>query len=545
MPGRPWWEEAVLYQIYPRSFQDADGDGIGDLAGIRQRVDYLEGLGVDAVWLSPVFESPQADHGYDISDYRAVDPLFGTAADLAALRDDLHGRGMRILLDLVPNHSSDRHAWFQASSSSRSDPKRDWYIWADPAPGGGPPNNWLSVFGGSAWEWHEATGQYYYHAFLKEQPDLNWRNPDVRRAMLDVMRYWLDWGADGFRVDVMWHLIKDDRLRDNPPNPEYDPATATRSFERLIPAFTSDRPEVHDVVADMRRAMDEYGDRLLIGEIYLPVHRLVTYYGAHNDEAHLPFNFQLVRLPWERVRVEAAISEYEAALPAGGWPNWVLSNHDNPRVAARWGEPAARAAAVLLMTLRGTPTIYYGDELGIGDVPIPADRVQDPQTLWDPGSPTRDVARTPMQWTNEPGAGFSAVEPWLPLTGDYHARNVEAQRGDPGSMLTLYRDLMRLRRRERALRLGDYVAVPGQGPVLAFIRALERRRLLVCVNLSCDEAVFTPLFEFQGELLLSTHGEESQALGRGSPEEIRLAGDEAAVVAFAPGVDRHPPGGHY
>ncbi|MFW6205824.1 MAG: alpha-amylase family glycosyl hydrolase, partial [Gemmatimonadota bacterium] len=473
MSERPWWESAVLYQIYPRSYQDSDGDGVGDLEGVRRRVDYLEWLGVDAVWLSPVFASPHADYGYDISDYRAVDPLFGTDADLAALRDELHDRGMRLLLDLVPNHSSDQHPWFRASASSRDHPKRDWYIWADPAPDGGPPTNWLSVFGGSAWEWHEPTGQYYYHAFLKEQPDLNWRNPEVRAAMLDVMRYWLDWGADGFRVDVMWHLIKDDRLRDNPKDPDYHPATALRSYERLDPVFTTDRPEVHEVVAGMRRVMDDYGDRLLIGEIYLPVEKLVRYYGPDHDEAHLPFNFQLVLLPWERAAIEAAINRYEAALPDGGWPNWVLSNHDNPRVAARWGEPAARAAAVLLLTLRGTPTLYYGDEIGLGDVTIPPDRVRDPQAVRDPGSPTRDVARTPMQWRPGPGAGFTDGEPWLPLTADHETRNVAVQRDDPGSMLRLHRDLLRLRARHPALVRGRYRPLPGQGPVLAFLREEE------------------------------------------------------------------------
>ena len=527
MSAKPWWEDAVLYQIYPRSYQDTDGDGVGDLAGIRRRVDYLEWLGVDAVWLSPVFRSPHADFGYDISDYRAVDPLFGDRRDLDALRDALHDRGMKLLLDLVPNHSSEEHPWFRAACSSRDDPKRDWYLWADPGPDGGPPNNWLSVFGGSAWEWHEPTGQYYYHAFLKEQPDLNWRNPEVRAAMLDVMRHWLDWGADGFRVDVMWHMIKDDRLRDNPPNPDYDPDTPGFSYDRLIPAFTTDRPEVHDVVAEMRGVMDAYGDRLLIGEIYLPVERLVLYYGTDGGGAHLPFNFQLVQLPWERERIEAAIGTYEAALPEGAWPNWVLSNHDKPRVAGRWGEPAARAAAVLLLTLRGTPTIYYGDELGIGGVTIPEDRVRDPHALRDPGTPTRDAYRTPMQWTPEPGAGFSETEPWLPLTADHERRNVEVQREDPGSMLRLYRALIRLRADEPALVRGRYEPVPGQGPVLAFVRALEGRRLLVGVNVSGERATFRPGLELRGEVLLSTAGDRDPVAG-----ELSLAPHEAVVVAL-------------
>jgi alpha-glucosidase len=524
----PWWREAVLYQIYPRSFQDTTGNGVGDLRGILERVDYLEWLGVDAVWLSPVFASPHADFGYDISDYRAVDPLFGDMEDFGALRDGLHDRGIRLLLDLVPNHSSHEHPWFQASRSSRDDPKRDWYLWANPGPDGGPPNNWLSVFGGSAWELDEATGQYYYHAFLKEQPDLNWRNPEVRTAMLDVMRYWLDWGADGFRVDVMWHMIKDDRLRDNPRDPDYDPATAELSYDRLLPAFTTDQPEVHDVVAEMRSVMDEYGDRLLIGEIYLPVEQLVRYYGREGRGAHLPFNFQLILLPWDRAEVESAISHYEAALPAHAWPNWVLSNHDKPRVAGRWGEAAARAAAVLLFTLRGTPTLYYGDELGIGNVPIPPDRVRDPQAIRDPGSPARDAFRTPMQWDASPGAGFTDGEPWLPLTGDRARRNVATQRDEPRSMLRLYRDLMALRAREPALLRGRFEPLPGQGSVLGFLRVEDGDRILVAVNFDSEEAVYRSPAGTRGRILLSTRGRE----GTMGPELV-LGPDEAVVVSLA------------
>jgi len=523
--GRPWWKDAVLYQIYPRSFQDSDGDGVGDLAGIADRVDYLEWLGVDAVWLSPVFESPHADFGYDISDYRRVDPLFGGQADLDRLRDALHERGMKLILDLVPNHSSDRHPWFRASRSSRDDPKRDWYIWSDPGPDGGPPNNWLSVFGGSAWEWDEATGQYYYHAFLKEQPDLNWRNPDVREAMLDVMRHWLDWGADGFRVDVMWHLIKDDQLRDNPRNPHYDAETAELSYDRLIPAYSTDQPEVHDVVAEMRAVIDEFEERLLIGEIYLPIKQLVKYYGESGGGAHLPFNFQLILLRWERDVVEAAIDEYEAALPDYGWPNWVLSNHDKPRVAGRLGDAAARAAALLLLTLRGTPTIYYGDEIGIGDVRIPPDRVQDPQAIRDPGSPTRDAYRTPMQWSGATHAGFSSATPWLPLSDEWRERNVAAQRDEPGSMLTLHRNLLRLRRQREALRRGSYAPVPADSPVLAYLREHDGERLLVAINFGEDEAAFRPDRRLRGQVLLSTAGRDGE-FGAGD----RLAGNEAVIV---------------
>src|SRR5215213_9952591 len=282
---RPWWQSGVIYQVYPRSFQDSNGDGIGDLPGIIDRLDYLAWLGVDAIWLSPIFRSPMADFGYDVADYRDVDPMFGTLGDLDRLIDEAHARGIRVLLDFVPSHTSSEHPWFVESRSSRDNPKRDWYLWADAKPDGSPPTNWLSHFGGSGWERDDATGQYYFHGFLKEQPDLNWRNPQVRRAMYDVLRFWLDRGVDGFRVDVIWLLIKDDRFRDNPPNPAWQPQQ--RGSARLLQRYSADRPEIHDVVAEMRAVLDAYPERVLIGEIYLPVERLVAYYGRDMKRAHL------------------------------------------------------------------------------------------------------------------------------------------------------------------------------------------------------------------------------------------------------------------
>ena len=362
-----------MNQIYPRSFQDSDGDGIGDLGGIIERLDYLTWLGVDAVWLSPIFPSPMADFGYDIADYTDIDPLFGSMEDFDRLLEAVHARDLKLILDLVPNHTSDRHPWFEESRSSRENPKRDWYLWKDPAPDGGPPTNWRSVFGGSAWQYDDTTGQYYYHAFLKEQPDLNWRNPEVRDAIFDVMRFWLDKGVDGFRVDVMWHLLKDEQLRDNPPNPDYHPDQPDHA--RFIPAFSEDQYEVHTIVEQMRAVTDAYDDRVLIGEIYLPIPRLVAYYGPEGRGAHLPFNFQLILLPWDARRIDAAISKYEGALPPDGWPNWVLGNHDKPRIASRVGRAQARVAAMLLLTLRGTPTLYYGDEIGMQNVAVPPERV--------------------------------------------------------------------------------------------------------------------------------------------------------------------------
>jgi alpha-glucosidase len=355
----PWWESAVIYQVYPRSFQDTDDNGVGDLNGITGRLSYLVTLGVDAVWISPIFRSPMADFGYDISDYVDIDPVFGNMRDFDRLIAEAHERRIRVVLDFVPNHSSDQHPWFVESRGSRSSPKRDWYIWRDPAPGGGPPNNWLSEFGGSAWEFDEASGQYYYHAFLRSQPDLNWRNPEVAEAMCEVLRFWMRKGVDGFRVDVIWHLIKDAGFRDNPPNPSYREGRAPH--EALVPLNTTDLPEVHDIIAMLRRTIEEFPDRLLIGEIYLPVERLVAYYGRDLGGVHLPFNFALLNIRWEAKCIQSLVDEYEGALPKGGWPNWVLGNHDRPRIASRVGKRQAGVAAMLLLTLRGTPTIYYGD----------------------------------------------------------------------------------------------------------------------------------------------------------------------------------------
>ncbi len=309
MADAPWWMKGVVYQVYPRSFQDSDGDGIGDLAGIRRRLDYLKWLGIDALWISPIYPSPMKDFGYDISDYCGVDVTFGTLADFDALIGEAHALGLKLILDFVPNHTSDQHPWFVESRASRTSPKRDWYIWRDPRPDGGPPNNWISNFGGSAWQFDEASGQYYYHAFLREQPDLNWRNAGVRAAMHDVLRFWLDRGVDGFRVDVIWHLIKDDQFRDNPPNPGY--REGQPDIDRLQQVYSADRPEVHEVIAGLRGVLNEYEDRVLIGEIYLPIERLVTYYGKDLSGAQLPFNFQLLHSAWDAPHIAGMIGEYE------------------------------------------------------------------------------------------------------------------------------------------------------------------------------------------------------------------------------------------
>ncbi|MDY0884631.1 alpha-amylase family glycosyl hydrolase [Dongia soli] len=522
-----WWKRGVIYQIYPRSYQDSNGDGIGDLNGIASRLDYLAGLGVDAIWISPFYPSPMADFGYDISDYCDVDPIFGTLQDFDRLVERAHGLGLKVILDFVPNHSSDQHPWFRESRSSRSNPKRDWYIWRDPAPDGGLPNNWVSNFGGSAWEFDASTGQYYYHAFLKEQPDLNWRNPEVREAMHEALRFWMRYGVDGFRVDVMWHLMKDEAFRDDPPNPGY--REGWPDVQRVLQVNSADRPEVHEVVRGLRRVLDEFPDRVLIGEIYLPIERLVTYYGEDLSGAHLPFNFQLINAQWNAPTLASLIAEYEAALPPGGWPNWVLGNHDQKRIAARVGEEQARVAGMLLLTLRGTPTMYYGDELGIGAVTIPPDAVQDPWEKNEPGLGfNRDPQRTPMQWCPGEQAGFSSTKPWLPLSDHFREANVETLSKDPRSILSLYRALIAFRVQRPALRLGDLRLLPCGERVLAYERRLGDDRITVALNLSSEGQVVELSSRESHRVILSTYLDRQTEVATAT---VTLRPNEGIIIA--------------
>lgn len=525
-----WWQYGIIYQVYPRSYQDTNDDGVGDLKGIIQRLDHLSWLGVTAVWLSPIYPSPMADFGYDIADYTDVDPLFGTLNDFDNLILEVHRRGMKLIMDLVPNHTSDQHPWFRESRSSCNNPKRDWYIWHDAKAGGTPPNNWLSVFGGSAWEWDATTGQYYYHAFLKEQPDLNWRNPDVQEAMLQVMRFWLDRGVDGFRVDVMWHMIKDQQLRDNPVNPGYEPDMA--DYDQLSPAFSTDQPEVHDIIRKMRLVLDAYDKRMMIGEIYLPIHKLMTYYGIDEKEAHLPFNFLLLSQPWETRILAAAIDEYEAAIPEGGWPNWVLGNHDQSRISSRIGIQQARVAAMLLLTLRGTPTIYYGEEIGMQDVPIPKQEIQDPQGLNMPDKNlSRDPARTPMQWNSSTHAGFtgSNTRPWLRPARSSPRFNVEKQKEDLHSMLSFYKRLIELRQKEPSLMYGSYKPVFSDNQLLTYLRHHAGSDcFLVVLNMSHRPCYFNPTnLSIKGCIDIATQVEIEGSRVQGT---LNLYGDEGLVI---------------
>jgi len=522
-----WWRHGVFYQIYPRSFQDSNADGVGDIRGIVDRLPYLQALGIDAIWLSPIFPSPMVDFGYDISDYTGIDPLFGTMDDFDALVAAAHAAGLKIILDLVPNHTSDQHPWFVESRASRDNPKRDWYLWRDPAADGGPPNNWLSEFGGSAWQYDEATGQYYYHAFLAQQPDLNWRNREVREAVYDVMRFWLRKGVDGFRVDVIWHLIKDAAFRDNPPNPNFHEGRPPH--ERLMTQYSTDQPEVHEVIAEMRRVIDEFGSRVLIGEVYLPLHRLVAYYGNDLAGAQMPFNFALLSTLWSARSIEKIIADYERALPAGAWPNWVLGNHDRPRVASRVGPEQARVAAMLLLTLRGTPTLYYGDEIGMHQVAIAPEQVRDPFEKNVPGIGVgRDGCRTPMQWSAAPHAGFSTAVPWLPLPDDFVHENVANLEADSGSILCLYKALIELRRQCSPLVSGDYVPIAAQGDLLLYRRQQEGQAVVIALNLGAEPvSMASDASGLAGEILLSTMLDRKGERIEGT---LDLRGNEGVII---------------
>jgi alpha-glucosidase len=501
MQATAWWQGGIIYEVYPRSFQDSNNDGIGDLAGILARLDYLVQLGVDALWVAPIYPSPMADFGYDVADYCGIDSTFGTLADFDELLQAAHERGLKLILDFVPNHTSSEHPWFLESRSSRDNPKRSWYLWRDAAEDGGPPNNWLSNFGGSGWEWDATTRQYYYHSFLKQQPDVNWRNPELREAMWDALRFWLDRGVDGFRVDVMWLLIKDDAFRDNPVNPEYH--AIALSAHRQVRLYNSNRPEIHDLIATMRSVFDSYRGRLLIGEIYLPVNQLVLYYGNDLKGAHLPFNFQLIQCPWSAEAIAAVIREYETALPADAWPNWVLGNHDQARIASRVGLAQARVAAMLLLTLRGTPTMYYGDEIGMMNVPIPPEEVQDPAEKNQPGlGQGRDPERTPMPWDRSQSAGFTNARPWLRLGTDHATVNVANLSEQPASILSLYRTLIQLRRGNEVFISGGLGNVAASGPVLRYERRSDHQHFAILLNLghAQEEATLA-----QGRVVVSTY----------------------------------------
>jgi len=522
LPRRPWWQEAVFYQVYPRSFADGNGDGIGDFRGMIERLDYLADLGVDAIWLSPNYASPQFDLGYDISDYRAIAPEYGTLADFVEFLSGAHRRGIRVVLDLVLNHTSDEHAWFAGSRSSLADPKRDWYVWRD-GRAGGPPNNWVSLFGTPAWEYDRTTDQYYYHAFFREQPDLNWRNPEVRQAMWEVARFWLDLGVDGFRLDAIGTIFEDPALTDHAETRSLaelqraslaaasteERVAVERGFQELF-RYQAGLPEVHPLLKELRAVVDTYADRVLIGET-----DDVAFYGTANDELDLVFNFPLMRTN----RLSPALIRdnqrtWAAGLPAGAWPANTLGNHDESRVRTRFGTPGhdearARQSAALMLTLRGTPFLYNGEEIGMTDLLIEdvslfrdnlgrwihrhaleAEGMSPSEAVRLAARGSRDKNRTPMHWTSGANAGFSPAlaTTWLPVHPNHATGiNVADQGDDPSSLLNWYRRLLRLRAQTPALRIGDCTFLDGgSDDVLVFLRRSEEadQTCLVVLNMS-------------------------------------------------------------
>jgi alpha-glucosidase len=484
--GHQWWQDAVFYEIYPRSFADSNGDGVGDLKGIGSRLDYLKDLGVDAIWISPCYPSPQVDFGYDVSDYEDIDPMYGTLKDFERLANDAKRHDIRIIMDFVLNHTSPRHKWFLDSASSRTSAKRDWYIWRDGKAPGVPPNNWISGFGGSAWQFDPRTGQYYYHYFAVGQPDLNWRNPAVENAMFDVTRFWYQHGVSGFRLDAVDLLFEDPNLHDNPmlegKNDLGDPNMENKYNDKL--------PEVHTELKKLRKVADQ-NNAVLIGETYTSNREeLKEYYGDHNDEIQMPMDFMFCEV--NKLSANDFRTQIANAESTGGWPVYVIGNHDMPRSYVRYGDGThndqiAKLMAGMYLTLRGTPIMYYGEELGMeNNDPVRQEDVKDPIGIagW-PGEKGRDGERTPMQWNDSPNAGFSRAKPWLPVPESYKTHNVASELQDPNSVLQFYRHLLALRRHERALLDGDYVALDQDNrSVLSYLRRYRNEAVLVVLNMS-------------------------------------------------------------
>ena len=487
-----WWQRAVFYQIYPRSFADSDGDGVGDLPGITAHLDYVRDLGVDAIWLSPFQQSPQDDFGYDVSDYRAVEPLFGSLADFDALLAAAHARGLRVIMDQVISHTSDRHAWFAESRRDRTNPRADWYVWADPKPDGTPPNNWLSVFGGPAWQWEPRRQQYYLHNFLTSQPDLNLHSAATLDAVLGELAFWLDRGVDGFRLDTANFYLHDPALRDNPPRPAAERGQseipATNPYGWQLHEYDRSRPENLDVLRALRRLTDRYPDRMMVGEIAcdLGVVRIAEYC-ASPDLLHTGYSFDLLGARFSAAHVRTAVETF-FAQPGQGWPAWAMSNHDVVRAASRWGDGSPECVKLLLallLCLPGTPFLYQGEELGLPEARLTREDLRDPYGIafW-PEFVGRDGCRTPMPWTEQ--GGFSTVRPWLPMPPEHAARAVAVQDADPASTLTFARALLRFRRQHLPLQIGRAIFLDAPEPVLAFVRETAGQRLLCAFNLGAQ-----------------------------------------------------------
>jgi len=502
-----WWKHGVIYQIYPRSYKDSNHDGIGDIRGIIEKIDYLQDLGIDAVWLSPINRSPMLDFGYDIQDYHDIDPLFGNLDDFKELLKLLHERNIRLIMDLVVNHSSDQHDWFLESSSSIDNPKRDWYIWRR-GEGNKPPNNWKSAFGGSAWEYDSKTDEYYLHSFLKEQPDLNWRNRDLRNAVFDMMAYWLGMGVDGFRLDVVNWFIKDRKFRDNP--------FQWLFFHPERHKYDRNRPAVHKLLKKMRKFIDRYDDRMLVGEVFtMPPGDpglSARFLGKKNNELHLTFDFSLMYRLWSGKQFYNALKKWYSRLPEKGWPAIVLSNHDQPRGRSRYMGPGdsdcrARVAAVFLLTVKGTPFLYYGEELGLKNSIISRDDIVDPlgKKFW-PLYKGRDLSRGPMPWDDSHNGGFSTMRPWLPLCPDCRKVSVKSQNADRYSMLNFHRKLIFLRKKYSELSMGEFIPViKGRGNIIAYYRKTGENICFIILNFSSLEKEIRLKNRAQWKVLLSTH----------------------------------------
>ncbi len=526
MSTAPWWRGAVIYQIYPRSFQDSNGDGIGDLPGIIERLDYIASLGVDAIWISPFFKSPMADFGYDIADYRDVDPMFGTLDDFDRLVAKAHALGLKVVIDQVLSHTSSEHAWFKESRQSRDNPKADWYVWADPKPDGTPPNNWLSLFGGCAWQWEPRREQYYLHNFLVSQPDLNFHHPEVQQATLDNVRFWLQRGVDGLRLDAINFCFHDRQLRDNPAKPAQ--LRTGRGFSPDNPYayqyhwYNNTQPENIGFLRRLRALMDEFDEVAALGEISSEdsLQTMAEYTGP--DRLHMGYSFELLTPDFSVEHVRRTVNDLEAKMTAG-WPCWSISNHDSQRVVTRWGgpQPPAHMAAMLsamACSLRGSICVYQGEELGLPEADIPFEQLQDPYGIafW-PNFKGRDGCRTPMPWRGVERGGFTAAQPWLPVPAEHLPLSVEAQEALDGSALQRFRRFMAFRRELPALRWGAVRVLPTAEPVLAFEREFEGERLLCVFNLSA-EAQTLALDEAQGAQALDGHGLVGGALREGRVE---------------------------
>jgi alpha-glucosidase len=526
-----WWRDGVIYQIYPRSYMDSNGDGIGDLPGIISKLDYIKDLGVDAIWLSPIYPSPDADFGYDVADYTGIDPKYGTMHDFEELIKEAHQRKIHIIMDLVLNHTSDQHPWFLESRKSKDNPYRDWYIWKDAAPGGGVPNNWHSVFGGKGWKWDENTQQYYFHMFYEQQPDLNWHNPDVRQAILDVWRFWLDKGVDGFRLDVFNAYFKSAGFENNPTK-----LVGLTPFFRQHHLFDLDQPEMKPLLTEFREILDEYPERYAVGETFMAdQERAASYTGE--DQLHAAFDLDFLKKPFRPGPFYKAIQHWEQVLDDKTWPNYVLNNHDEPRSATRYtrNEKDDRlfVLAALILTLRGTPYLYYGEEIGMRDIPIKRkEDVQDPigKRFW-PFFKGRDGCRSPMQWNASPKGGFTSGDPWLPLHENVLFRNVENQQADSSSLYHFYKKLIHIRRESMPLRRGMYMPITFEPRrLLAYTRQIGDETVLVALNFSRRKTslvVSSSITRQNWELLLSN---KRTALPVVSDRKISLAPYEALLL---------------